>query len=487
MMFDLNNDVHLMTIVNEAYSHEQEDYRRTINDQWRILRDDLAPYVKSLIKGRHPVTYDSFEVSKLNFARKITKKRSMAYKEDPRRILGSDEETITYEEMLKESKSKWQWRIFDTYFNYFRYSAMWFQVREKDGVQKTSLMSLMPSQFFRIVDDYGDTVLFGVYMGNGGDGDRVIRGDGQESLIQDEPEDNEVRNLAIWTDTQHAMLEISGDQGKLEIKRIPIEGNELGKNDLGKIPATFAQEGDPRFRPAFNALATQTLTLNYLMSVILTGMPLSIFGNMILKRPANQEIPDEFAASPYTYYDLPQVEDGNIETSLDYITPPSNVKDGLEVFEANLKAILDENDVKGGESMDGQDYTSGFHLALSKLDTTEVIKFNQEHYTDNEKEMYQIFKAYDMALKQNKLRSEDITIIFKEPDPVTSKDERIEQAIKLEQNGFIEPHEKFVILDPSMDLEAAKEKQEVIDKLKAERVSQFMVNGVADADQEEQD
>ena len=190
MEYDLNDDNVIQSILDEVYSTENDDYRREIDKQWRILRGDLSYFVEANLKKIFPKTYSSFTPSNINLAAKITQKRSMAYKESPRRELKNDKESEAYDDILKEAGAKWVWRDFDTYKNHFKYAAMWFSPYEEDGEQKIKLRALRPNQFSRVVDDKDRTKVFIVHLGNSENSAHEVRGDNIRTLIQDEPEDN---------------------------------------------------------------------------------------------------------------------------------------------------------------------------------------------------------------------------------------------------------------------------------------------------------
>jgi hypothetical protein len=488
-MFDLTNDAHLNIIVSEIYGTQQNEYRKEIDKQWRILRGDLKHFVECDVQYKHPVTWRSFDLSTLNFARKITEKRAQAYKEKPIRMLGTPEESELYDEKVREAGGKREWKRFDAYYNYFRYSAMWVQFTDGEDEQVASLRALRPDQFSRVVDDFGNTKLFAAHLGSGGlSSKNLLRGNGVETNIQDEPEDNNVKSLALWTDTQHVLLEVSGDEGEMIIHRVPIEGNEDNVNELGMIPATFQQETDSRDRPAFNTLADQTIDLNYIMSVINTGTALQTFGNLVVKRPQGQALPDDFMYSLHSYIDVPVPMDSDNVTDVDYITPGNNVSSALEVFNTNLMQVLDENNVKGGESVTGNDkFTSGFDRLLSRMDTTEVIESNQDLYVENENDIYHICKAFYEETGRSEFKTDDLVTIFKKPRPMMSDSEVMDLIERKLELGLIEEHEKFIIMNPNISEDEAKEKLKLIEDAKPKMVMPMIppMEGDNDADNEE--
>jgi hypothetical protein len=482
---DLNLDKDLHEIVKSAFSVEQNAYRKKIDEQWRILRGDLKHFVLAELQRLYPKTYKSFSVGDINLARKITDKRSKAYKESPLRVLSSPVEAESYADLNTEVGSLWQWRTFDQYKNYFKYAALWFSFYEEDGKQKPMLRALRPSQFSRVVDEKGKTAAFVVYFGSSFESSNLVRGDGQRSLLQDEPEDKGYERIGIWTASQHAVVTVK--RSNADFTREAISGNELGVNDLGAIPAVFDQEGDAQDRPAYNSLPDQTVLLNVIYSIILSGMSVQAFGQLVIKYPQSQTMPDVQQNGIFTFLKLPQVGEGEPETTADYISPSPQIEASLNVFQTYASAVLSEHGVNGGEfTGDTKSFTSGLDRLLSQMDTTEIVEDNQQSYAEKEKELFEIIKAFGSKSGEVSFTSELTNVVYKKPKPMQSEKELLE-IIKMKlDNGLIEKWEALVTLDPNMSEDDAKAKIEAIKGVKEDAVEKNM-QGLSNADNEDED
>ena len=476
MGFDLNNDGDVNALLQDVYSSQNDEYRREIDKQWRILRGDLRHFVEDHLREIFPKTYQSFTPSEINLAARITNKRASAYKETPLRVLRNDKETEQYQEIMKDVGAKWVWRDFDTYKNHFKSAAMWFSFYEENGEQKIKLRALRPNQFSRIVNDRDQTEAFIVYLGAGDDYER-ISGDGDLSAIQDQPEDGQSRNVAIWTKDQHIVIKVEKTNESVRFRRTePIEGNELGINELGMIPALFDQDGSEMELPGFNPLSNQTITLNFIMSVILTGMAAQSFGQLVVSHPEEQVMPDTMQQGLFTFMKLPQMGEGAPDTTADYISPSPNLAAMMETYRLYASSILDEHGVKGGEAIKGtaQEFASGLDRLLSQMDTAEIVESNQESYAEKEQELYLLIQEF-MAIKgEVKFQTDELTVLYKKPRPMQSDNELLAIIREKLELGLIEEWEKFIIIDPNMSHEKAQAKQKLIDDAKELKMRAFL-------------
>ena len=471
-MYDLNNPNTLSRIIESLVHPEQDRYRKEIDEQWRVLRGDLRFFVEEEIKRLYPKTYQNFIISEMNFASKVTDKRAKAYKEEPLRVLANDTESEAYQAQMREMQSLWHWRLFDTYRNYFRYSCLWFSFYTDDkGNQVPLLRALRPSQFTRIVNDFGQTEVFAVYFGSDIESENQVRGDQFELLQQDEPEDDDSFYIGLWTNEQHKVVKVSSNQGgDYRFEEKPLMDNEDGINDLGIIPAVFSQEGDNRERPAFNPLKDQTITLNSMYSIIMSGVSVQTFGQLILKHPQDQSVPDISQQGIFVYLPLPQVGQDEPETSAEYITPTPNISESLEVFDKYAMNTLREHGLSGEVS--GQNkFTSGLDRLLSQMDTTEIIEENQQYFAVNENQLLKIIKAFNELTGGPRYQSEEMSVIYKKPKPLQSEKELLETIEKKLSLGLIEKYEALMILDPNMNKDAAQQKIERIQEQTSLRIS----------------
>ena len=473
-MYDLNDKDCLNRIVKDVYGSENTEYRNAISDQAKISGGELKKFVEAHLKKIFTQTHASFTPSNLNIMRKVTDARARAYIEAPRRILDTETESEFYNEFLADMHSQFPLRTFDFYRNAYRYAALWFTFfTNKKGEREERLVALMPNQFTRVVNENGETEVFVVHLGNGGMDSRTrTSGDGVDNVIQDSADDNNVRTLALWTDSQHTVVHIDENNRVCGTKE--IEGNESGVNDLGVIPAAFSQEGDPRNKPLLNPLASQTIEINYLMSVITTAMSTQSFGQYVVKHPAEQLLPDNMFSSMFSATDLPQMGAEYPETTAEFINASPDIQGMINVFEKYVAEVLNEHDVTSGESSSGgQSFTSGFHLALSKMDTNQVIENNQDLYRIVEQELYNICKAYLDKTGVKKLKTEKPIVHFAKPAPSKSVKELLEE-IKIKKDlGIITKPEILMMLNPNMTEDQAKAQIDKVKEESMEAVAEF--------------
>jgi len=469
-------------LVIEAFSPEEDKYRRSIDAQWKVLRGNLISFVEGALKKTYPKTYESFEITDVNLAKKINHKRSQAYKKQPIRLLDDETQTELYQELMTDINSLKVLRTHDAYYNYFKYSCIWFNYYDdEEGKQKIILRALRPNQFKRVVNDRGETTCFLVFFGETDASAVRITGDGQKQIFQDASEDNKNNMIGLWTKDQHVLVNVKRLNGNCDITYQPIEGNESNINVLGMIPAMFSQEGDEQDRPALNNLANQTVRLNTMLSTIITGMNAQAFGQLVIKYPENQPMPDVLQQGMLTFLKLPQAGGEDPETTADYISPSPDLANALNVFYSYVSAVLDEHQIsvtaiKG----DAQKFASGLDRMLAQADTNEVVEANQEVYAELEKQLYKLIKKFKESKSEFMFKSEALMIKYIKPNPMMSEKEILENAkVKLDM-GIIEPYEILQALDPNVEdddaisrVEEIKAKgKNVVDELKSNMVKE---------------
>jgi hypothetical protein len=460
-------------VLQEAFSASETDYRRVIDAQWRVLRGDLYPFVRGDLEKTYPKTFESFTVSDINLSKKVTHKRAQAYKKSPIRLLDDETQTNNYQDLLSSINAQAVFRTFDTYYNFFKYAAVWFNYYDDaNGKQKITLRALRPNQFRRVVNERGETILFLVFFGETESSAVNVRGDGQKSMFQDEPEDNKNRTVGIWTKDQHILVKVKVRMGKVEFANVEMENNPTGVNPLGMIPAVFAQEGDEFDRPSFNSLANQTVTMNTMLSTIITGMNAQAFGQLVIKYPENQKMPDVLQQGMLTFLKLPQAGEGESATEADYISPSPDLANALNVFYSYVSAVLDEHQItvtaiKG----DAQTFASGLDRLIAQADTNEVVEGNQELYSLVEKNLYLLVKAFHDLKSQFLFPSESLMIKYHKPSPMMSEKEILDNAKTKLEMGIIEPYEVLQALDPNISDEDAMERTEEIKRKSVDVIS----------------
>lgn len=472
---DLLNKQTVREVIAEIESSQNKTRREDEIKAFEVYAGDLKKHVKSRIMELYPKTYKSFSVSDLNVSRKITDKMSKAYKTAPLRVLANDKETQDYDQKMKDMDANRAWQVFDVYYNLHRYACMWFNYVNCGDEVKLVLRPLNPSQFSRVVDSLGQTKVFAVnfpdsslFTGNDSDGTK--------SKIQDSLQDSAdgSKRYALWSDSQHVIVWTNPSVEDCEIYYEPIEGNEESKNELGTIPAVFAQQGDNTALPIRNPLTNQSIEYNQQYSVMLTGASLQTFGHLILSHPEDQDAPSDIYNSLFTYSTLPQ-RNGDTPTTLDYLNPNPNLDSQLQVLQNYGHQIITEHLGDGAQNVSGSDnFTSGLDRMIAMSDITNIIESNQQIYANVENNLFQIIKAYGASSESINYTTENLVVKYPKAKPIQSEAEILANIEKKMSLGLIEDFEALMMLDPNMTTKDAKRKIDTVRKDKANKVNKFL-------------
>ena len=302
-------------------------------------------------------------------------------------------------------------------------------------------------------------------------GKTQISGDKRDAIIQDAPEDEERRVYEIYTDHNYMVVHISGSNNEgLKIYPQTDENNLDFINPIGVIPFAFYQKGDNTRLPVPSSLGAETTTVNEIMSVILTGGTLNTFGNLVVKHPAKQNLPDTMAASLFAYLKLPQLGGEEKETTADYINPQSDITAFREALAAYAISILDDHGITAGQSLKGQTehFSSGLDRALASADTTKEVNKLKQSYQTIENQIFNIIKSITEITGMFKFRSERITIIFNKEKPLTSESDLIANVRAKLDLGIITKAKAIIELEPNITLEDAKAIIEEVSKERTE-------------------
>lgn len=479
---DLLNESVVRDIIFDIETSQNRERREKEIKAFEIYSGNLKEHVENRLMKIYPKTYKSFSISDLNIVKKITDKLSKAYKTAPYRELDTDQETGLYSEIMKSYGSTRAWQVFDIYYNLHRHACMWFNYyQDEDENYKIILRPLAPFQFSRVVDKYGSTEVFIVNFPSN-DLYETTDTDGRKSLIQDSHQDTDkCRRYAMWTKDQHVMVRyyddgINKDGSKsCRIVYESINGNEDNVNDLGVIPAVFAQQGDNCALPIINPISEQAIEYNQQYSVMLTGSSLQTFGHLVLKHPASQNMPDEIYNSLFTYSRLPQEENGEIATELDYINPNPNLESQLKVLQDYGHQIITEHLGDGSQSVNGSDkFTSGLDRLIAMSDITNMVESNQQVYAKCENDLYLIIKSFYESINDFRFKSEALSVKYPKAKPIQSESEILANIEKKLTLGLIEKHEALLMLDPNMTEKAAKDKVKAVNLEKQQSVQSFI-------------
>ena len=454
-------------IISDINTHQNQKRKEAELDAWQVYAGNVKEYVRARMKKVYPYTYEEFTLSSLSLSQKIVNKKAMAYKDTPMRVLENDLESMNYNLLLELMGFDKEMQIFDTYFNLHKYAGLKFDFDEEGNLYA---QALAPYQFDRIVDQWGKTVC--VVTSIVQDAYKpIINGDGHEAVVQDEPEDIDLKRYAIWTEENFVIVRVRHVEKAMDIQYEEIPNNKNMVNELGVIPFVFKQEGNSRVLPISSPLTEQTIVANEMMSLILTGTAIQTFSNLIISHPENQHFPDKLESSLFTYMKLEQKED-QPATTAQYINPSPDLAGMLDVLGKYISQVLDEHGIRVGQGLNGgaEKFTSGLDRMISNADTLQIIAKNQNEYSEVEENFYRIIQAYHVANRSNTFTSNKVNVTYEKLRPMIAESDVLANIKTKLELGAIEEWEKFQILNPNLSEEEARAKLDRVEEAKEEKL-----------------
>ncbi len=147
-------------VVSEIESYENQERKRIAFESFQIYGGNLKPYVRSKVISMYPKTWEAYTISDYSILKKITDKKSKAYKTPPARALDSIEETTRYQDIVSKFDLNQAMKKLDRYFNQHKYAMLAvFQDKDTDNVPYWKFIPLEPYEFDVIKDDNGNVRL----------------------------------------------------------------------------------------------------------------------------------------------------------------------------------------------------------------------------------------------------------------------------------------------------------------------------------------
>ena len=226
--------------------------------------------------------------------------------------------------------------------------------------------------------------------------------------------------------------------------------------------------------PIASPLANQTIQLNSELSTYYTSGSLQI-GTLVLKYPSEQPI-EVVTQGLFTGMKLPQSGNPDApQTDANYIAPSPNMSGHKEAILTHVSAIMDEQGINSNQLINpNESFTSGFDRLLSSADVQDIIEDNQGFYKKVEEKIYFIVKnIYKNFIGKDIFKSKSISIVYKKPKVLVSETEKLANISSMENLGILLPWEKFMLIDPNLSEQEAKEKYEQIMAIRVEKVAMF--------------
>lgn len=483
-MIDLNNDAQLKLLIADINTNQNITRKEDINDGHQILHGNMKHYVKKRLEELWPNSAKWFRLHTGSVTKKVIKKVAKAFQKPPIRKLSNNgkesAETTEYSDILKNGKYLKAAQEYDETFNLDDYACMWVNMIQSDkddgGIQRDYVFrALNQSEFDRKVNKQTlKTDVFIVSMPESLVLEQ-INGDSQKSILQDEDEDRDTMAFyAIWTATQHVMVAFS--KKREEVKRLEIVGNENGINPIGRIPAFFDQRVGEATLPPRPSMPFADIELAACKSVLLSGCDIQALGKMVIKHPEDQDVSKKLFDSPFTHLLLPQKKkEGTKETTAEYINASPNIASFQEVLDKFEKDIVEEKGI-GVEAVGDASFSSGMDRSVAMKSELDLIESNQMRYCEMEEDVFNIIQSFEAAAESGKFQNAEFSCGFPKHEPIQSRKALLDE-IKLEMElGTMEPFEKHIRLNPNLTEAEAIEKEDKIQKSRADKLKTLMTS-----------
>lgn len=465
-------------VVSEIESYENQERKRIAFESFQIYGGNLKPYVRNKVMSMYPKTWEAYTISDYSILKKITDKKSKAYKTPPARALDSIEETTRYQDIVSKFDLNQAMKKLDRYFNQHKYAMLAvFQDKDTDNVPYWKFIPLEPYEFDVIKDDNGNVRLVVLSYPD----QQITVGadnDGFDTLIAGEKADEgkQTKIYAFWTDTSHYLVRVQKDKNsagspefQMDLLDIPTNPNNV--NPYGILPFVYLPYCDGVNYPIPSNLGPQTVELNSLLSVYLTSGNMQI-GQLVVSYPEGQEI-QMVTQGLMTGLRMPQSNNAEAaETKAEYISPSPNMDAHRTSIMTFAAMVMDENGIQAKKSIDDSEkFTSGLDRLLSESDVQDIVEDNQDTYSKAENGIYQIISMQSEAAGLGAFQSENCRAIYKKPKMLLSDTENLANIEKMLELGLIEEWEKFKLIDPNLSDEEAKEKLARIKQAQVDQAS----------------
>jgi hypothetical protein len=461
MELDLSS---ISAIIDEIERLENVKRKTNSLKSYEVYEGALKKYVLDHIKKMYPKSWELYTIADYSLEKKIVDKKAKSYKEAVARKLSTPEQSSIYQEMAKRFCLNESMKKLDQLYNQHKYALVGCMMDLDDSGQPMfNFMPLAPHEFDVIKNDKGDAEV--VVLSYPTRSMMYLQdSDGMDSLIAGVKTDEgaEVKVYAFWTATNFYIVEQTRvnqeNKGPPTIR--PIPSNPFNINPWGVLPFVYVPINDGANYPIQSPLTDQTIELNALLSVYLTSGNMQV-GQLVLKYPEEQKI-QQTTTGMMTVLKLPQKNDADSSPSTaEYISPSPNMEGHRTSIMTFADLILDQQGIRsatGVGASSAEKFSSGLDRAISEADVQDIIEDNQQMFSRVEEKLYRIVKAQLESINNRSLTDETIQVIYRKPKILVTDTEILNNLKLMEELGLVEPWEKFIVIDPNMTEDEAKQK-----------------------------
>lgn len=480
MQINITDPYIVKKLIDEVNSPSNKQRKIEEYGSYNMYEGKLLIHVKKKLQEMFPETWKFYLYSDYNLHKKMTDKKSKAYKDAPIRLLENQAENEFYNTIVKNGKLNVAMKKIDQMFNRHKYCALMLTREKSQEITKDkfNFIPLAPYEFDVVFDALGNDVCWILSYPDLSTAIGSVSYTEQTMIATDGAVEGESEVYALWTKENHVVYKVNKTkEGKIsQLIVVTVSTNPLYINPYGAIPFVFIPESVNGNYPMSSTNPNKTIELNTLVSIYLTSASMQI-GQMTIKYPANAEI-EHVPHGLMTAIKLPQSQKADDpSTDAQYISPNGDLSGQKEAIYTFLQMILDENGIETNSVVNpNQNFASGFDRLLSNASVQTIIEENQDIYSDVENRIYKIIVEMYKADRTFTFTDENLTTSFKKPKILLSDKEILDNTKTKLELGLIEEWEKFKELDPNITDEQAKQKFERIEAEKQKKRETLMTS-----------
>lgn len=448
----------LRDLVPEIVVYVQEnagrvEYASRLN---KVDAGQLLPEIEIALKREYSTKTVSKMIGRIpciNLLTRIVDKKSKIYGEPVTRFSDNERDTELVEfykkKMNLDAKMGWSNRL----YNLHEHCAVEPYLDRKG---KPSLRALSPNQFLMYSTDDTDPTSPTVFIKFMGDAERVRQEEHVDSngVYTDASEDAKVDVLYLYTDNEFMVVD---SEGEIRDDLTP-EGSESGINPLGMLPVIYINQSNDRLLPLPN---TDILNNTTLIPMLLGDLNFAVkYLSHSLFIAKDLKLNDDIEVNPDAIIQVETVPDAT-DGSFEVVTPKIDIDAVLRLVQTILATWLESLGIRPGSmgNATGSSRTSALSKMVDESDTVAIRNDQVNKFSDIEKELFQLIKAYHESVwrrspgfEETKSFSKDfeLGIMFPEQKIFSSEKEKIEKAEMMKGAGLATPRQAVRSIYPSM-------------------------------------
>lgn len=429
-------------IIEHIKSHSE--FIKCNTEALNIYEGNLLPYIDHILRmSLSPNYYNSIKdrVLPINILQRFIDKVSTTYSEPPQRRSESNQDFVDF--YVKALSLNQSGHIADSYSNLFKGYA-WEPYVDKSGAPA---LRELPFNSFMVMSDSlvnpEEETIFIKFMGN--------QSSDPDSML-----------LHVYTDNEFDAFYMNGS----EASEYLID-NE-GVNPIGVIPFVYGKRQKNRLVPV---LDSDILKICKAIPVMLTDAAGAQFYQAFSILYGVDVSFENAKIGPNVIWSLKSDKESEKTPQVGTIKPEADTDKIIQFVVTIFTLWLETKGIRVGSigSMDGANAASGISKIIDELDVWEIKKKSQQWFQKDEKELWNVKlpKIHNYWIKSGMVIPNevpglvpdvlDVEVIFKEPTPMQSRKELIEEIKNELEIGTMNKEQAVKLLHPDYDDAKIKE------------------------------